>query len=172
MRINLLRAANSTSKTRCNMCCFPSYNNISFQPQILKKAGCAKTRAAASWQDRHYFSWCEWFEWGQCSDSYSQNDTYVIMSLGRVWSWMWLNKPREANKRKRNWDGGEMHDWGPRLCSICVERRALLCGCKRLEDLVHAGQAVTWTQWGQLHREGTYDTAHKYDPTRVPQLDQ
>jgi hypothetical protein len=39
MRINPLRAAHFTSKTRCNMCCFPSYNNIGFQPQVLKKAG-------------------------------------------------------------------------------------------------------------------------------------
>jgi hypothetical protein len=39
MGINPLRAAHFASKTRCNMCCFPSYNSIGFQPQILKKAG-------------------------------------------------------------------------------------------------------------------------------------
>ena len=36
-RINSLRAAHFASKLRCNMCCFPSYNNIDFQPQILKR---------------------------------------------------------------------------------------------------------------------------------------
>jgi len=28
------------------MCCFPSYNNIGFQPQILKKAGVGFTSGA------------------------------------------------------------------------------------------------------------------------------
>ena len=38
-RINLLRAAHFASSTRFNMFCFPSYNDIGFQLQILKKAG-------------------------------------------------------------------------------------------------------------------------------------
>jgi hypothetical protein len=39
MGINPLSTAHFARKTRCNMCCFPSYNSIGFQPQILKKAG-------------------------------------------------------------------------------------------------------------------------------------